>query len=77
MSNYTNENLINVPASNVPAGTLAMKVGDNIFTAGNVVISSSGGSGGGEIYLCVSASDPTYFHINADTYGGDYYRDGE
>lgn len=45
MSNYTNENLINVPSSNVPAGTLAMKVGDDIFTAGYIVISSGGSSG--------------------------------
>ena len=44
MSNYTNQNLINVPSSKVPAGTLAMKVGQNIFTAGHVIIqiSSSG-----------------------------------
>ena len=41
MSNYTNENLINVPSSTVPAGTLAMKVGDNIFTAGNVTIETN------------------------------------
>lgn len=49
MSNYTNENLINVPASNVPAGTLAMKVGDNIFTAGNVII-----GGTADYYKCAS-----------------------
>ena len=37
MSNYTNENLINVPAR-----TLAVKVGDTIFTAGSVVIGQGG-----------------------------------
>lgn len=38
MSNYTSENLINVPAVNVPAGTLAVKIGEDVFTAGNVII---------------------------------------
>lgn len=70
MSNYTTENLIAVQPGEIPAGTPAIKVGDHVFLAGNV-------SGGEEIYLCVSASDPTYYHINADTYGGDYYRDGD
>ena len=51
MSNYTNENLINVPSSNVPAGTLAMKVGDNIFTAGNVVI-----GGSTDFYKCAAVA---------------------
>lgn len=35
MSNYINQNLINIPASGVPSGTLAFKLGNNIFTAGN------------------------------------------
>ena len=52
MSNYTNENLINVPSANVPAGTLAMKVGDNIFTAGNVVING----GATDYYKCATVN---------------------
>ena len=36
MSNYINQNLINIPASGVPSGTLAFKVGDHIFTAGSL-----------------------------------------
>ncbi|MBR4316155.1 MAG: hypothetical protein IKP65_04205 [Alphaproteobacteria bacterium] len=49
MSNYNDNNLISIPASSVPAGTLAMKVGSNTFTAGTVVIRqqvivSSGGT---------------------------------
>ena len=31
MSNYTKENLIPIPPAAVPAGTLAIKVGDEIF----------------------------------------------
>ena len=50
MSNYTNENLINVPSANVPAGTLAMKVGDNIFTAGNVIIGAT------DFYKCATVT---------------------
>lgn len=38
MSNYTKENLLNIEPSNVPAGTLLMKVGNEIFTAGSVEI---------------------------------------
>lgn len=40
MSNYTNENLINISPNNIPAGTLAMKVGENVFTAGSIKIGS-------------------------------------
>lgn len=54
MNNYTNENLMNVPSSIVPAGTLAMKVGNNIFTAGNVVI-----GGSAEFYKCATVSGLT------------------
>lgn len=39
MSNYDSSNLISIPASSVPAGTLAMKIGSDVFTAGAVVIS--------------------------------------
>lgn len=57
MSNYTDNNLISIPSSNVPAGTLAMKVGDNIFTAGNVII-----GGTADYYKCASvdASNSTW-----------------
>lgn len=41
MSNYTSGNLINVSASEVPAGTLAMKVGNDIFLAGGVNVIST------------------------------------
>ena len=37
MSNYTDNNLISVSPSNVPAGTLAVKIGSDVFTAGEVV----------------------------------------
>lgn len=50
MSNYTNENLISIPSASVPAGTLAMKVGDNVFTAGNVIISTT------DYYKCASVN---------------------
>ena len=43
MSNYTKQNLVPVPPSQTTAGTLAIKVGDVVFTAGNV---TSGGGGG-------------------------------
>lgn len=59
MSNYTNENLINVPFSNVPAGTLAMKVGDNIFTAGNVTINQGSSM---DFYKCS--------YVNSNSWGG-------
>ena len=38
MSNYTKENLIPIPPTSVPTGTLAIKVGDEIFTAGTVTV---------------------------------------
>ena len=38
MSNYTKENLIAIPPTAVPAGTLAIKVGNEIFTPGNIRI---------------------------------------
>jgi hypothetical protein len=31
MRNYTTENLIAIPPTNVPAGTLAIKVGESVF----------------------------------------------
>ena len=46
MSNYTKENLIAIPPTAVPAGTLAIKVGDEIFTPGNIKIGSGGGDNG-------------------------------
>lgn len=49
MSNYTKENLIAVPSTDVPAGTLAIKVGNEIFTPGNIKIAS-----GMEFYKCAS-----------------------
>ena len=69
MSNYTNENLINVPSANVPVGTLAMKVGDNIFTAGNVVI-----GGSTDFYKCVSVDtvNSTWTGYKAVLSGGAY-----
>ena len=51
MSNYTKENLIQIPPSAVPAGTLAIKIGDEIFTPGNIRISSGGAT---EYYKCTS-----------------------
>jgi hypothetical protein len=38
MSNYTKENLIAVPSTSVPAGTLAIKIGDETFISGGVTI---------------------------------------
>lgn len=49
MSNYTKENLIAVPPTSVPVGTLAIKVGDVIFTPGNIKIGQSM-----EFYKCAS-----------------------
>ena len=49
MSNYTKENLIHIPPAAVPAGTLAIKVGDEIFTPGNIKIGQSM-----EFYKCAS-----------------------
>lgn len=42
MSNCTKESLIQIPSAAVPAGTLAMKVGNEMFTPGNIRISSVG-----------------------------------
>lgn len=41
MSNYQRENLLNIAPEKVPAGTLAVKVGDDVFTAGNVKITGT------------------------------------
>lgn len=49
MSSYTKENLIHIPPTAVPAGTLAIKVGNEIFTPGNIRITS-----GMEFYKCAS-----------------------
>lgn len=46
MKNYTDNNLIDVPYSSVPAGTLAIKVGNNVFLAG--------GGGQTDFYKCAS-----------------------
>lgn len=35
MSNYISENLISIPSSAVPAGTLAIKIGNDVFLAGS------------------------------------------
>ena len=51
MNNYTKENLIALPPESVPAGTLAMKVGDTVFTPGNIRISSGGSM---DLYKCAS-----------------------
>lgn len=37
MSNYTKDNLLNIAPSDISAGTLAIKIGNEVFTAGNVV----------------------------------------
>lgn len=49
MSNYKKENLIPIPPAAVPAGTLAIKVGDEIFTPGNIKIGQSM-----DFYKCAS-----------------------
>lgn len=36
MKNYTDNNLIEISSSEVQSGTLAIKIGNNVFTAGNV-----------------------------------------
>lgn len=61
MSNYTKQNLVPVPPSQTPAGTLAIKVGDVVFTAGSI---SSGGGGGGSLdfYRCS--------YVNSNSWGG-------
>lgn len=56
MSNYTKENLIQIPQTAVPAGTLAMKVGNEIFTPGNIRISSGGSI---DFYKCASVDTTT------------------
>ena len=61
MSNYTDNNLISIPSSNVPAGTLAMKVGNNVFTAGNVVIGEAT-----DFYKCATVIPS----VNFDAAGG-------
>ena len=45
MSNYKRENLLNIAPAKVPAGTLAVKVGGDVFTAGNVKIRGTDVSG--------------------------------
>ena len=50
MSNYTTENL--VPVTNVTAGQLAIRVGDQVFP----FIPSGGGSGATDFYKCASVS---------------------
>ena len=52
MSNYTKENLIPIPTAAVPAGTLAIKVGNEIFTPGNIKITSGTG-----FYKCSSVDN--------------------
>ena len=51
MSNYSSENLILIPAQNVPAGTLAMKIGSDVFTAGSIVINQ-----GTDFYQCATVN---------------------
>ena len=41
MSNYQKENLLTIAPEKVPAGTLAVKVGDDIFTAGNIKVTGT------------------------------------
>lgn len=48
MKNYTDNNLIAVPYSSVPTGTLAIKVGNNVFLAG--------GGGQTSFYKCASVN---------------------
>lgn len=54
MSNYTSQNLIAIPASQVPVGTLAMKVGNDVFTAGSLTLDE------GDAYVVVSDSGTLY-----------------
>ena len=51
MSNYKKENFIQIPPYAVPAGTLAIKVGDEIFTTGNSKIGQSM-----DFYKCASVA---------------------
>lgn len=39
--NYNTQNLIQVPPANVQAGTLAIKIGDTVFTAGNTQLGAT------------------------------------
>lgn len=80
MSNYTSQNLISIQPANVPAGTLAIKVGDDIFTAGYVqigTITSDSVAGDFKIYKCTSVASPQlYYNVSgAGTSGcnGDYF----
>lgn len=75
MSNYTKENLIAIPPTAVPAGTLAMKVGNEIFTPGNIRISSGGSM---DFYKCAAVYGPkkaTYINVagaGTSAVNGDY-----
>ena len=42
MKNFIDSNLININPENVPSGTLAIKIGNNVFTAGNINIDEYG-----------------------------------
>ena len=62
MSNYTSQNLIDISPSRVPAGTLAIRIGDDVFTAGSVSIDDAG-----DAYVVVSDSGVLYaqkLHFN-------------
>lgn len=53
MSNYTQTNLVSVNPADVPAGSLAMKVGDLVFVNANAVSHET------DFYKCASVDTTT------------------
>lgn len=72
MGNYSKENLIAIPATAVPAGTLAIKIGNEVFTPGNIRISS-----GIDFFKCasVNTTDKTWTGYKAVLVEGIYIFD--
>ena len=80
MSNYTSQNLIKIDPANIPAGTLAMKVGNDIFTAGYVqigTVASDSVAGDFKIYRCTSVASPQLYYLvsgaGTSACNGSYY----
>lgn len=63
MSNYTSENLIDVKPSQIPAGTLAVKIGEDVFTAGSVTVGEEVTAG----YFAKDGDDLKFYPAGSQT----------